>query len=275
MSSTAEAKTGDYKQPVPYLTPVHEVPHTVRDVFGILKGWEPDKVYYTRNSSGIVKSVDLQSSTVTSETTLMGAERVGDFDNKAHMLTAEDRALLQGFGRKVRYPPGVPETTRRSMVAQCMPPPFANVLSSAVVSYQSTAAATLTLKARLATIANCSDASALRFMVDNMRGKKLTTCVDDNDVATAEAFVATSGTTPVAMGLYLGRLFPTLVYTVNGTIMTNPLVGFAATLICRIMLVYCYQSRGVYVWPRQTSTNRWLNFMLVDSNITTRVRSSL
>ena len=89
-----------------YLTPVQEVPHTVRDVFGVLKGWEPDKVYYTRNSSGIVKNVDLQSSTVTSESMLMGAERVGAYDNKANMLTADDRALLQGFSRKVRYPPG-------------------------------------------------------------------------------------------------------------------------------------------------------------------------
>ena len=62
------------------------------------------------------------------------------------------------------------------------------------------AAALLNLKARLATIAAGSYASALSFVIENTRKTKLTTCVDDSDAVHAEAFVATCGTTPVAVG---------------------------------------------------------------------------
>ena len=67
---------------------------------------------------------------------LIGAQRLGDFDAQQHTPSASDRAILQGFGRAIQFPSTVMETMQRRMVAQCMPPPFAAVLSRSVFVHQ-------------------------------------------------------------------------------------------------------------------------------------------
>ena len=64
-----------------------------------------------------------------------GAPYVGDFD-ETHILNSEDRALLQGFAEPLRWPASVTESRRRDMIAQCVIPGFARVVSEAAFKYQ-------------------------------------------------------------------------------------------------------------------------------------------
>ena len=88
-----------------------------------------------RNGYGNVKSIDHPSFTVTSGYLQAGAAHVGDF-GEGHILTADDRALLQGFPEPLQWPKHVTETRRKAYVAQCVAVPFAEVISEAAFSYQ-------------------------------------------------------------------------------------------------------------------------------------------
>ena len=62
---------------------------------------------------------------------LAGAGNIGDLGPQ-HILSADDRALLQGYSEPPKWPADMPESTRRAMVAQVVPPPFAEQLFFAV-----------------------------------------------------------------------------------------------------------------------------------------------
>ena len=67
-----------------------------------------------------------------------------------HVLDSADRALLQGFDQPPVWPASVGETERRKMVAQCVPPPFAEQISIAAFGHQVSALERCRLQARLA-----------------------------------------------------------------------------------------------------------------------------
>ena len=72
---------------------------TVRDVLGEKKGWQAGKRYWMRNAWGYVRDVDSSkgSYSITSGRLLQaGASDVGEFGPQ-HVLTSDDRALLQGY----------------------------------------------------------------------------------------------------------------------------------------------------------------------------------
>ena len=52
------------------------------------------------------------------------------------LLGLHDRALLQGFTEPLEWPDTVTETKRKELVAQCVIPGFARVLSEAAFKYQ-------------------------------------------------------------------------------------------------------------------------------------------
>ena len=137
----------------------HDV--TVRHVLGERKGWLPATKYWMRNAWGYVRSVDSGrgSYTITSGHLQAGAEHVGDFGPQ-HALDSIDRALLQGFERPPAWPSAVSESARRAMVAQCVPPPFAEQLSIAAFGYQSAALERARLHARLAMLDATPDEQA-------------------------------------------------------------------------------------------------------------------
>ena len=110
-------------------------PLTMRDVLGEKKGWPKGQFMLQRNGYGNVKSIDHPSFTVTSGYLQAGAEHVGDFD-EGHIMTSDDRALLQGFTEPLQWPRHVTETKRKAYVAQCVAVPFAEVISEAAFSYQ-------------------------------------------------------------------------------------------------------------------------------------------
>ena len=80
-----------------------------------------------RNGYGNVQSIDHPSFAVTSGYLQAGAEHVGDFA-EGHILTADDRALLQGFTLPRVWSKHVTETKRKAHVAQCAVVPFAEQL---------------------------------------------------------------------------------------------------------------------------------------------------
>ena len=122
---------------------------SMRDVLGSKKGWLPGQKYLARNAWGTPRSVDQRAPTITSGHIQAGAQTVGEFSPK-DILTAEDRAILQGFQPVPSWPSRLGEYARRKMVAQCVPPPFAAVLSRAAFEYQLQALQSMRLQARLA-----------------------------------------------------------------------------------------------------------------------------
>ena len=108
---------------------------TVREILGARKKWNDKQFLLQRNGWGGVKSVDFPGYTVTSGYMQAGAPYVGDFDDE-HILDSVDRALLQGFKTPLLWPSRISETRRREMVAQCVIPGFARVLSEAAFKYQ-------------------------------------------------------------------------------------------------------------------------------------------
>ena len=112
---------------------------TVRDVLGARKGWDPKTKYWMSNAWGYVRSVDSPrgSYSITSGYLQAGATSVGKFEfGPEHVLDSADRALLQGFDQPPLWPASVGETERRKMVAQCVPPPFAEQISIAAFGHQ-------------------------------------------------------------------------------------------------------------------------------------------
>ena len=81
----------------------------------------------------------------------MGTERVGDFE-KQHNLTVGERAQLQGFGKTPVWPAQLSDSTRKDLVAQCIPPPFAAVLSRAVYDHQLKALREINMKTAVAAL---------------------------------------------------------------------------------------------------------------------------
>ena len=138
-----------------------EPPRTVRDVLGSRKGWKAGEFLLQRNGWGGVKSVDTPGYTVTSGYMQAGAPFVGEFDER-HILDAGDRALLQGFKEPLQFPPQVTETKRREMVAQCVIPGFARVLSEAAAKYQLAVLKADQAMSAIDDIVNSSDAKVMR-----------------------------------------------------------------------------------------------------------------
>ena len=86
---------------------------------------------------------------------------VGDFSPK-HILSADDRTLLQGFSDVLQWPSHIVESKRRAMVAQCVPPPFAEALSESVFGYQKLALGKARLVAKLCALAEASEQESER-----------------------------------------------------------------------------------------------------------------
>ena len=103
---------------------------TFRDVLGDRLELDPKVRYWQENSWCRHRTVDRPAFTVTSGMHRAGATRVGDLD-ETHTLNSSHRAVLQGWG-KVKYPANVTETRRRDLIAQVVPPPFAEALAKAV-----------------------------------------------------------------------------------------------------------------------------------------------
>ena len=131
-------------------------PLTMRDVLGEKKGWPKGQFMLQRNGYGNVKSVDHPSFTVTSGYLQAGAEHVGDFE-EGHILTSDDRALLQGFTEPLQWPRHVTETKRKAYVAQCVAVPFAEVISEAAFSYQNACLESELVTVKLAQLDNMSE----------------------------------------------------------------------------------------------------------------------
>ena len=93
---------------------------TVRDVSGEKKGWEAGKRYWMRNAWGYVRDVDSSKGpySVTLGHLQAGASDVGEFGPQ-HVLTSDDRALLQGYDAPPVWPRKISEGKRRAMVARC------------------------------------------------------------------------------------------------------------------------------------------------------------
>ena len=131
---------------------------TVRDVLGEKKGWEANKRYWMRNAWGYVRDVDSSkgSYSITSGHLQAGASDVGEFGPQ-HVLTSDDRALLQGYDAPPVWPRKISEGKRRAMVAQVVPPPFAEQLSISVFGYQVSALERMRVQARLALLAGMTE----------------------------------------------------------------------------------------------------------------------
>ena len=128
----------------------------MRDVLGEKKGWPKGQFMLQRNGYGNVKSIDHPSFTVTSRYLQAGAERVGDFD-EGHILTLDDRALLQDFTEPLQWPKHVTETRHKAYVAQCVAVPFAEVISEAAFSYQNACLESELVTVKLAQLDNMSE----------------------------------------------------------------------------------------------------------------------
>ena len=126
---------------------------TVRDVLGKHKGWDNNARLWMRNAWGYVRSVDSPkgSYSVISGYMFAGAGNIGDFGPQ-HILPADDRALLQGYSEPPKWPADMPESARRAMVAQVVPPPFAEQLFFAVRGHQVAALEKARLFAKLAAL---------------------------------------------------------------------------------------------------------------------------
>ena len=131
---------------------------TVRDVLGEKKGWEANRRYWMRNAWGYVRDVDSSkgSYSITSGHLQAGASDVGEFGPQ-HVLTSDDRALLQGYDAPPVWPRKISEGKRRAMVAQVVPPPFAEQLSISVFGYQVSALERMRVQARLALLAGMTE----------------------------------------------------------------------------------------------------------------------
>ena len=136
-----------------------ENPLSMRDVLGEKKGWPKGQFLLQRNGYGNVKSVDHPSFTVTSGYLQAGAKFVGDFEDE-HILTSDDRALLQGFPEPLVWPKHITETKRKAYVAQCVAVPFAEVISEAAFSYQDACLESELVAAKLAQLEDMSDMDA-------------------------------------------------------------------------------------------------------------------
>ena len=143
-----------------YLPRREHAPRSMRDVLGKRKGWDPSQFLLQRNGWGGAKSVDHPSYTVTSGYMQAGAPYVGDFSQE-HILSADDRALLQGFDTPLVWPSDITESSKKGMIAQCVIPGFARVLSEAAYSYQvAVHKAGLAVK-RLSRLGDVSEAEAM------------------------------------------------------------------------------------------------------------------
>ena len=96
------------------------------------------------------------SYSITSGHLQAGASDVGEFGPQ-HVLTSDDRALLQGYDAPPVWPRKISEGKRRAMVAQVVPPPFAEQLSISVFGYQVSALERMRVQARLALLAGMAE----------------------------------------------------------------------------------------------------------------------
>ena len=122
---------------------------SLRQVIGERKGWKPGAALLTRNAWGYTRSVDSRSPTVTSGHLQAGSPTTGEFEAR-HILDSTDRALLQGFSRPPVFPRNTTECEKRRLVAQCVPPPFAEVLSHATFQYQLQALSSVKTQVKMA-----------------------------------------------------------------------------------------------------------------------------
>ena len=112
---------------------------SLRDALGDDLGLEPGQRYFQGNGWARKKSVDYPSYGITSGSHRAGSETVGEMTGK-HMLTSEHRATLQGW-RGAKFATSANETTRRDLIAQVVPPPFAEALAAEVSRVLSTSSA--------------------------------------------------------------------------------------------------------------------------------------
>ena len=124
-----------------------------------------------RNAWGYARSVDSSrgSYTITSGNIRAGAEAIGEFSSK-HVLTADERALLQGFEKVPIWPKRSYERDRRGMVSQCVPPPFAEQLSIAVFGHQVTALERARAWAKLSVIDSMEDDAVIPVHLELPQG---------------------------------------------------------------------------------------------------------
>ena len=129
---------------------------SMRQVLQERKGWDSGKQLWCRNAWGYPRSVDGRAPTVTSGYLLAGAETMGELGSQ-HILDSGDRALLQGYDAIPLWPNRLSESNRKRMVAQCVPPPFAEALSRATFEYQQQTYHKLRTQARMATLEALTD----------------------------------------------------------------------------------------------------------------------
>ena len=141
--------------------------YSVRQCLGGRKGWDANKRYWTRSAWGVTRDVNQRSPTVTSGHLQAGAEDVGDFGPE-HTLDSVDRSLLQGFDSPPMWSADLSESDRRRMVAQCVPPPFARVLSKAAFEYQQQAKMLTETRARMALLQELPEAEVAAYVADGM-----------------------------------------------------------------------------------------------------------
>ena len=103
-----------------------------------------------RNSFGAVRSLDRKAFTVTSGPRHIGADNVNSLSTE-HIPTSADRAILQGYEEEdlPRFLASTSETCARKMVADVIPPPFANKMAHAVYPHLRSKRSAHKLKAQL------------------------------------------------------------------------------------------------------------------------------
>ena len=126
--------------------------YTCHGALGERNGWtnKAAKDMVMRISFRAVRSLDRKASTVTSGPHHIGADNANSLSTE-HIPTAADRAILQGYEEEdlPRFLASTSETSARKMVADVIPPPFANKMAHAVYPHLRSKLSAHKLKAQL------------------------------------------------------------------------------------------------------------------------------
>ena len=126
--------------------------YTCHDALAERNGWtnKAAKGMVMRNSFGAVRSLDRKAFTVTSGPHHIGADNA-NFLSTEYIPTAADRAILQGYEEEdiPRFLASTSETSARKMVADVIPPPFANKMAHAVYPHLRSKPSAHKMKAQL------------------------------------------------------------------------------------------------------------------------------
>ena len=147
--------------------PISEAPSvTPHDVLASECGWG-EELRFSRQSYGSIRSTRQPGFTVTSGMHHVGSKTVGDM-NASHVPSASMRAKLIGFDleKLPKFPAHMPETRRRQLVSEVVPPLFAAALRSSVHSSLTLARASTQFHSNIARVAEMGEAHAELLAVE-------------------------------------------------------------------------------------------------------------